>query len=115
MLNGGGSGSWRLSLKLESSLCPGLTRQCPGACRLSRCVEAEKRTQFFAEGRVEAQVWREEEAGLGGGQQAHPHLEEVGCSTERNYLEILAIRSCVSLLGLYPSRLLSQETRAWAA
>ena len=34
------------------------------ACRLGRCVEAEKRTQFFAEGRVEAQVWREEEAGL---------------------------------------------------
>ena len=32
---------------LESSLCPGLSRQCPGACRLGRCVEAEKRTHFF--------------------------------------------------------------------
>ena len=25
-----GSGSWRLSLKLESSLCPGLGGKCPG-------------------------------------------------------------------------------------
>ena len=31
-------------------------------------MEAEKRTQSFAEGRGEvAQVWREKEAGLGGG------------------------------------------------
>ena len=35
-----------------------------GACRLARCVEAEKRTWSFAEARVENQVWREEEAGL---------------------------------------------------
>ena len=27
-------------------------------------MEAERQIQFFAEGRVEAQVWREEEAGL---------------------------------------------------
>ena len=35
-----------------------------GAFRLGRCVEAEKRTQSFFEGRMEAQVWREMEAGL---------------------------------------------------
>ena len=51
-------------MKLESSLCPGLGGQCPGACKVGRCVEAEKRTQSFAVGRVEARVWREEEARL---------------------------------------------------
>ena len=35
-----------------------------GVWRLGRCVEAEKRTQFFAKGRGKAQVWRQEEAGL---------------------------------------------------
>ena len=83
------------------------------ACGLGRCVEAERQIQFFAEGRVEAQVWREEEAGLWGEQQTRPCLEEAGCSAKRSYLEILAVRSCVSLLGLCLSRLLSQETRAW--
>lgn len=98
MLNGSGSSSWRLSLKLESSLCPGLGGQCPGACKVGRCVEAEKRTTF-AVGRIEAQVWREEEAGL----------EEAGCLAERSCLGILAVRSCVSLPGLCPSRLFLQR------
>ena len=86
-----------------------------GVWRLGRCVEAEKRTQFFAKGRGKAQVWRQEEAGLWGGQQARPCLEEVGCSAKRSCLEILALRSCVGLLGLCLSRLFSQETRAWVA
>ena len=45
---------------MESSLCLGLGRRYPGG----RCMEAEKRTQSFVEAGVEAQVWREEEAGL---------------------------------------------------
>ena len=64
MLSGSRSVSWKISLKLESSLYPGLGGKCPGAFRLGGCVETEKRTQSFAEGRVEVQVWREEEAGL---------------------------------------------------
>ena len=46
---------------MESSLCPELGGQCPGGLQAGWvCVEAEKRTQSFAEERVEeAQVWRE--------------------------------------------------------
>ena len=35
-----------------------------GVFRLGGYVEAEKRTQSFFEGRIEAQVWREEDTGL---------------------------------------------------
>ena len=115
MLSESRSGRWRLSLKLESSVCWELDWKCPGGLRAGQVCggwEADpvlcwrkSRSSGVEGGGSRACLWGE--------QQTRPCLEEAGCSAKRSYLEILAVRSCVSLLGLCLSRLLSQETRAW--